>query len=75
MCHLLLCGQKSLQCVHLYGTSRTHETRIVASSYLPGLRKESGEEHGDLGVGQMEGDHASDSCTFLKAWNGETVMP
>lgn len=25
MCHLLLCGRKSLQCVHLYGTSRTHE--------------------------------------------------
>ena len=67
MCHLLLCGRKSLQCFHLYGTSRTHESRIMASSYLPGLRKESGEERGDLGVGQMEGDHASDSCPFLQA--------
>lgn len=43
------------------------ETRTVASSDLPVLRKESGEELGDLGVRQIERDHVSDSCRFPEA--------
>lgn len=43
------------------------ETGTVASSDLPVLRKESGEELGDLGVRQIERDHVSDSCRFPQA--------